>query len=80
LTPSGWFEFRSQAVDDVFKTLEVLYDVQITYDRSQVKNMFFIGRFEPDDSIDEILSSIAILNNLHIEQKANNHYVVSRLK
>jgi transmembrane sensor len=80
LTPSGWFEFRSQAVDDVFKTLEVLYDVRISYDRSEVKNMFFIGRFEPTDSIGDILNTIALLNNLRIEQKMNNHYVVHKSK
>jgi transmembrane sensor len=80
LTPSGWFEFRSQAVDDVFKTLEVLYDVRISYNRNQVKDMFFIGRFEPKDSVDEILNTIAILNNLRIERKTSNHYVVSQSK
>lgn len=78
LKPSGWFEFRSQAVDDVFKTLEVLYGARITYNRNTVKNMFFIGKFEPTDSVEGILQSIALLNDLQIEKKGNNHYVVTR--
>ena len=80
LALSGWFEFRSQAVNDVFKNLEVLYDVRISYDRNEVKNMFFIGRFEPTDSIGGILNTIAMLNNLRIERKMNNHYVVYKSK
>lgn len=76
LKPSGWFEFRSQAVNDVFKTLEVLYNIQVTYNRNDVKNMFFIGRFEPTDSAETILRSIALLNNLSLEKKALDHYVI----
>ncbi|RXK83639.1 FecR family protein [Filimonas effusa] len=77
LTPSGWFEFTSQQLDDVFSTLEVLYGVDISYRRDLVQNMFFIGRFEPTDSIEYILNAIALLNDLHVKKKAGNRFEIT---
>ena len=77
LTPSGWFEFTSQQLEDVFSALEVLYGVDISYRREQVQNMFFIGHFEPTDSIEDILNAIALLNDLHVKKKAGNRFQIT---
>lgn len=77
LTPSGWFEFTSQQLDDVFTALEILYGVNISYRKEQIQHMFFIGRFEPNDSIDDILNAIALLNDLHVKKKAANRFVIT---
>lgn len=78
LVPSGWYEFTSQPVSDVFSTLEVLYGVHIRYSGNTVKDMFFIGRFEPRDSVEDVLQAIALLNNLNIEKRARNYYIITK--
>lgn len=76
LRPSGWFEFTNQSVGEVFQALEVLYGARIQYTPEEVRNLFFIGRFEPGDSLDMILETIALLNKLQLEKHTGNHYTI----
>ncbi|MBW8684673.1 FecR family protein [Chitinophaga rhizophila] len=78
IQPTGWFEFTSQPLTDVFTTLEVLYGVQIHYNKATLEKLFFIGRFEPDESIEDILGTIALLNNLKVTKRSDNNYYVNR--
>lgn len=78
LVPSGWFEFTNQSVGDVFETLEILYGVHIQYQKEIVKDLFFIGKFEPHESVDDVLNAIALLNDLKIEKKTSNQYKITK--
>lgn len=76
IRPTGWYEFTSQPLADVFTTLEILYGVHIHYNKSTLENLFFIGRFEPDESIEDVLGTIALLNNLKVTKRSDNNYYV----
>ncbi|KAA2239843.1 DUF4974 domain-containing protein [Chitinophaga agrisoli] len=76
--PTGWYEFTNQPLADVFTTLEVLYGVHIHYHKTTLEKLFFIGRFGPGDSIDYVLNTIALLNDLEITTGSDNHYYVAK--
>lgn len=76
IRPTGWYEFTSQPLADVFTTLEILHGVHIHYNKSTLENLFFIGRFEPDESIEDVLGTIALLNNLSVTKRSDNNYYV----
>lgn len=60
------FMFNNQPMKDVFRTLEVLYDVQIKYRPQDIENLNFIGRFDRNDSVEHILTAICLINNIQI--------------
>ncbi len=78
IKPAGWFEFTSQPLGDVFTTLEILYGVEIYYNKATLENLFFIGRFGPEDSIEDVLGTIALLNNLTVTKRSDNKYYVTK--
>jgi transmembrane sensor len=77
IRPTGWYEFTSQPLEDVFTTLEILYGVQIHYNKATLEKLFFIGRFEPDESIEDVLGTIALLNNLKVTKRSDNNFYVT---
>lgn len=62
----SWFMFNNQSLSGVFDALAEMYDVKILYAKKDVKNMYFIGTYDKSDSLEKILTQIALLNNLKV--------------
>lgn len=69
----NWYMFSNQPLDQVFQQLEELYGVQINYAKDDLKDMYFIGRFEKTDSLEHIIRDIAILNKLLVAKQGNTY-------
>lgn len=71
----SWYMFNNQPLSEVFDQLGSMYNVEITYNKKEIANIYFIGSFEKTDSIGKILNKIAITNNLKITKaKEGNKY------
>jgi len=71
----SWYMFNNQPLPEVFDQLASMYKVEITYNKKELANIYFIGSFEKNDSIEKILNKIAIINNLKITKaKEGNKY------
>ncbi|OQP55876.1 hypothetical protein A4H97_19990 [Niastella yeongjuensis] len=73
----SWYMFNNQPLAQVFKQLEEMYGVHISYSEKDIEKMYFIGKFSKNDSVSNILKQIAALNNLTVN-KQNETYIISR--
>ena len=73
----SWFMFNNQPLPDVLDQLQAIYNVEISYTRSDLEKMYFIGRFDQTDSISNILQKISLLYQLKVSNK-NNKYSISK--
>ena len=71
--------FNNQSLADVFDQLSAIYNVDIEYTHSEIKDMYFIGKLEKKDSLNEIISDIAILNHLSVTT-SNGRYIIKKGK
>lgn len=71
-----WYRFEKESVANVFDQLAALYDVKIDYDAEALKHKYFIGKFEQNNTIDNILKTIAELNHLQVEKAGESHYKI----
>jgi transmembrane sensor len=78
LPSNAWIEFDNQPLSDLFVSLEVVYNVQINYNRRDIQNLSFIGRFEPYDNIDDILNIVARLNGLKVQKTGPHKYYLKK--
>jgi len=78
-TISNWYMFNNQSLADVFDQLSAIYNVDIEYTHSEIKDMYFIGKLEKKDSLNEIISDIAILNHLSVTT-SNGRYIIKKGK
>ena len=74
-----WYMFSSQSLEQVFDQLSVYYNVEIGYSPSDIRNRYFTGRYENDDSLDTILKDIALLNRLSITKQDGRYIVKKRI-
>ncbi len=72
---NNWFQFDNQSLPDVLDQLEEMYGVRIEYKRMEIQNMYFIGKFEKGDSLQNILETIATLNRLHLRKEAGKFII-----
>ena len=72
-----WFMFNNQSLENVLNDLSALYNVQIVYDRKDIENIYFTGKYNKSESLTNILKRIATLNNLTITKK-DSAYIISR--
>jgi len=72
----SWYMFNNQPLAQVFKQLEEMYGVHISYSEKDIQKMYFIGKFSRNDSVSTILRQIASLNNLTVT-KQNNDYIIT---
>jgi len=73
----SWFMFNNQPLPDVFDQLQALYGVDIKYNRRDLDKMYFIGKFDQTDSINQILKKIAVLYQLKVSRH-DNKYTITR--
>jgi hypothetical protein len=73
----SWFMFNNQPLPDVFDQLQALYGVDISYNRRDLDKMYFIGKFDQTDSINQILKKIALLYQLKVTHH-DNKYIVTK--
>jgi transmembrane sensor len=74
-----WYMFNNQALPVVFEQLKEMYQVDIAYTKSDLRKMYFIGKFHKTDSVETILQQIGILNKLKVT-KTNNKFLVEKIK
>lgn len=72
-----WFMFNNQSLENVLTDLSALYDVEIVYDKKDIQNIYFTGKYNKSESLTNILKRIATLNNLTITKK-DSAYIISR--
>ncbi|MBD0277894.1 MAG: FecR family protein [Flavisolibacter sp.] len=72
-----WYMFNNQSLAQVFDQLAEMYDVEIVYDKKDVQNMYFIGKFDKSRSLEIILQQIGTLNNLTVTKK-DSVFIVSK--
>lgn len=73
----SWYMFNNQSLVQVFEQLGEMYNAEIIYNSKEIENLYFIGKFNAQDSLEHILSQIGRLNNLSIEKK-NNKFIISK--
>jgi ferric-dicitrate binding protein FerR (iron transport regulator) len=71
----NWYMFNNQPLSEVFEQLEDLYNEKIVFNKQDIKGKTFIGKLDKSDSLQNILHSIGILNNLVITWKADGYYI-----
>ncbi|HVV06516.1 MAG TPA: FecR domain-containing protein [Puia sp.] len=78
-TISNWYMFNNQGLADVLDQLSAIYNVDIEYSHSEIKDMYFIGKLEKKDSLSEIIRDIATLNHLSVTT-SNGRYIIRKGK
>lgn len=73
-----WYRFDKEALSNVFDQLADIYKVKITYQRADLMNKYFIGKFEDTRSLRDILETITELNDLKVEKVSASHYIISK--
>lgn len=73
----NWYMFNNQPLCEVLDQLEILYSTKIGYKKADVKGLTFIGKLDKSNSLETILNSIALLNNLHLT-KQGAAYLLSK--
>ncbi len=76
-TKKPFFMFNNRPLEEVFDQLAEMYSVKIVFEKKDVKNLYFIGRYNSSTSIETILKRIATLNNLTIS-KHEDAFIVSK--
>ena len=78
-TLANWYMFDNQSLADVFDQLSVIYNVEIQYSSSDLRNKYFIGKVDKHDSLDKIMKDIALLNHLSVFEK-EGCYIIRKSK
>jgi transmembrane sensor len=76
-TEGSWYMFNNQSLDLVFDQLAQIYNTGIIYDKKDIKNMYFIGKFDKARSLESILQRITIVNDLKVTKK-DSVFVISK--
>jgi ferric-dicitrate binding protein FerR (iron transport regulator) len=72
-----WYTFNATKLSDVFDQLSAYYNVPIYYYPAEVKDMYYTGRIEKEDSLSNILRDIALLNHLTVS-RTNDTFTLKR--
>ena len=72
---NNWYMFNNQPLSGVFDQLGKIYNVRIFYADSILHGMTFIGRLDKTDTLEELLKSIASLNNLKVEKNSKGYHI-----
>ena len=72
-----WYTFNGTKLSEVFDQLSAYYNAPIYYYPAEVKDMYYTGRIEKQDSLSNILRDIALLNHLNVS-RTNNTFTLKR--
>jgi len=70
-----WYMFNNQSLGQVLDQLAFTYNVHIVYNKKDVKNKYFVGKFNKSDSLEVILKYIMIVNKLKIAKNEDTYYI-----
>jgi transmembrane sensor len=74
-TKGSWYMFNNQSLSQVFEQLEELYSTRIVYSKKDIANMYFIGKFKKDDSLEVILKKICLVNGLKLRLEGDQYHI-----
>jgi transmembrane sensor len=74
-----WYMFNNQSLAQVLDQLSSLYEVRIHYSATDLRGLYFIGRFDRTDSLDDILQDIALLNGLTVRRDSSQYFVKKKI-
>ena len=77
---TNWYMFNNQKLPEVLDQLGILYDEKIVYDKNDLNGMSFIGKLDKTDSLQHILNSICLLNNLVVVKETNGYRIIKSSK
>ncbi|MEX6690534.1 FecR family protein [Danxiaibacter flavus] len=69
---STGMDFTNEPLKNVFKKLEEVYNISIQYKDAEIDTLDFTGLIEPNESPENILQNIALLNGFTITRTANS--------
>lgn len=72
-----WYTFNGTKLSEVFDQLSAYYNAPIYYYPAEVKDMYYTGRMEKQDSLSSILRDIALLNHLTVV-RTNDTFTLKR--
>ncbi len=72
---SNSYWFRNEPLAKVFDRFAALYHLTINYNKAELKNMTFTAKLKKEDNPDNVLRSIALLNDLKIEKTGGGYNV-----
>lgn len=67
--------FNQRPLPEVLHTLENQFHITIEFDEAQLKNMKFSGNYTQADKADDILTTVALINELKLEKTANGYSI-----
>lgn len=62
----SWYMFNNQLLSQTLDQLSALYNVRIVYNKEDVSNVYFTGKYERSESLETILKRIGTINNLKV--------------
>ncbi len=71
-----WYSFEGERLPEILNQLSAYFQVDIYYYPSQLNNKYFTGKLLKGDSLDSILTDIALLNHLSVK-KADGSYTIT---
>jgi ferric-dicitrate binding protein FerR (iron transport regulator) len=72
---ANWYMFNNQPLAQVFKQLEEVYNIHIEYNDKDFEGVYFIGKFDKNDSVENVLENIVLLENLKLVRKGNTYII-----
>lgn len=73
LSENHWYMFNNQPLSEVLAELERLYAVEIVYNPKDVQGITFIATLDKSDTLENILQSIASLNDLQLSRSGRKY-------
>ena len=74
----SWYMFNNESLANVFNQLQDIYNVKIEYSENDIRNMYFIGKFDKSLSVDSVLKEITTLNDLELIKDNNSYRILTK--
>lgn len=71
----NWYMFNNQSLADVLQQLQIIYNTPIHYRKEDIKGMTFIGKIDKADSLESILTTIVMLNQLELVKEEKGYTI-----
>jgi transmembrane sensor len=71
----SWYMFNNQTLDRVLNDLAGLYGVEISYNRSDIQNIYFTCKYKNSEPVEAILERIGRIHQLTVSKKDAVFYI-----